>query len=100
MNYSSIILRYEKELFESVTPFWEKNCIDKINGGFFSFLARDGAVFETDKYMWVQWRIVYMFACLYLSEYSKQQWLKFALKGYEFLRKNGRDKFGNYYFAL
>lgn len=36
------INRYEKELLESVVPFWEKNCVDRGMGGYFTFLDRDG----------------------------------------------------------
>lgn len=95
-----IIRRYEKELLGSVIPFWEKHCMDRRNGGYFTCLDRDGSIYDKDKYMWMQWRIVYMFTVMYLSEYSKDKWLKIALHGYEFLHEKGRDRSGNYYFAL
>ncbi|MDD2479238.1 MAG: AGE family epimerase/isomerase, partial [Victivallaceae bacterium] len=70
MEFASIIKRYEQELLESTIPFWEKNCEDRQYGGYFTCLDRDGSVFDTEKYMWMQWRIVYMFATLYRSEYG------------------------------
>lgn len=97
------ILRYEKELLESVIPFWERHCIDEKYGGYFNFLDRDGSVYDTDKSMWMQWRIVYMFATLAETRYAnekREQWLDIARQGYEFLIKNGRDNRGSYYFAL
>jgi N-acylglucosamine 2-epimerase len=92
--------RYENELLTSVIPFWEKNCIDVDYGGYFTFLDRDGAVFDTSKFMWMQWRIVYMFGELYKSEYSKPEWLKIAEDGFQFLHNKGRASSDNYYFAL
>jgi N-acylglucosamine 2-epimerase len=38
----SIIDRYERELVESVIPFWESHCVDREHGGFLICLDRDG----------------------------------------------------------
>jgi len=100
MNFNKTITRYENELLESVVPFWEKNCIDRKYGGYFTFLDRDGSVYDTEKFMWMQWRIVYMFATLYMTEYRKDKWLDIARQGYDFLVKHGKSEDGSYYFAL
>jgi N-acylglucosamine 2-epimerase len=100
MNLNTTIARYEKELLESVIPFWENNCVDKECGGYFTMLDRDGTVYDTMKYMWMQWRIVYMFATLHMTEYGKPEWLDIARNGYDFLLKNGKSEDGTYYFAL
>lgn len=92
--------RYENELLNRVTPFWEKNSPDIENGGFYSCLDREGNVYDTEKYMWMQWRNVYMFATMFKTEYSKPQWLDIAVKGFDFLTKNGRKNDGGYYFSL
>jgi len=101
MNFSNYIKKYESELTNSIIPFWEKNCIDKEYGGFFHFLDRDGSVFDdTIKYMWMNWRIVYMFSELYMTKYKQNNWLDIAKSGYDFLTKHGKDENGQYYFAL
>ena len=92
--------RYERELLESCIPFWEKNCPDLEFGGYFNFLARDGQVFDQEKSMWMQWRIVYMFATLYNSPYRQERWLELAVQGFDFLTRCGKDASGHYYFAL
>ncbi len=92
--------RYERELLESVVPFWEKHSIDRECGGYFNFLTRDGKVFDNEKSMWMQWRMVYMFATLYASEYRQDRWLELSRHGYEFLTQHGKDQHGNYYFSL
>ena len=50
----------------------------------------------------MQWRIVYMFATLYASEYGKRHsdWLDIAERGFDFLYAHGRLPDGSYYFEL
>ncbi|HBC89025.1 MAG TPA: N-acylglucosamine 2-epimerase [Lentisphaeria bacterium] len=100
MNANRVIERYKSELLEYVTPFWENNCVDTEFGGYYSLLDREGKPFSTDKYMWMQWRIVYMFAIMYKTEYSRPEWLDIAEKGFDFLTKYGKKTDGGYYFAL
>jgi len=100
MDIARIIERYEHELVDSVIPFWENNCVDAECGGYFTMLDRDGSVYDTTKYMWMQWRIVYMFATLYDTVYRKTEWLDIAAKGFDFLTRYGKSEDGSYYFAL
>ena len=100
MNIARIVERYDRELVHSVIPFWQNHCVDKEYGGYFTMLDRDGSVYDTTKYMWMQWRIVYMFATLYESAYRKDEWLNIAIKGFDFLTKHGKSEDGSYYFAL
>ncbi len=102
MNWQPYIERYENELLNRVIPFWEEHCVDREYGGYFTMLDRDGSVYDTSKYMWMQWRVVYMFATLYKSEYGKgrDNWLAIARQGFDFLTKHGRLEDGSYYFQL
>jgi N-acylglucosamine 2-epimerase len=92
--------RYEDELLNSIVPFWENNCIDSTDGGYYSFLDRQGKVYDAEKHIWSEWRIVYMFSTLFMSEYSKPEWLKIAKHGFEFLTKCAKKTDGSYYFTL
>ncbi len=102
MDWKATIDRYENELTQDVIPFWQKNCVDEQFGGYFTMLDRDGSVYDTTKYMWMQWRIVYMFAELYRSRFGagNEEYLKIARDGFDFLYKHGRTEDGSYYFAL
>ena len=91
---------YQKELLEQIIPFWEKNSIDTDFGGYFTCLDRQGKVYDTDKFIWLQGRQVWMFAMLYNKVEKRQQWLDIALHGASFLLKKGRDEGGNWYFSL
>src|SRR5512136_2667735 len=100
MVFEKSIETYERELLENVVPFWENHCIDKEFGGFFNSLDRDGSVFDTDKWMWMQWRIMFMFATLYSSPYRQDRWLEYAKSGFDWLVSHGKDPNGMYYFGL
>ena len=100
MNLSAYVQRYENELIDNVIPFWETHCVDQEYGGYFTSLDRDGSVYDTEKYMWMQWRIVYMFATFYMSPYRQERWLEIARQGFDFLTKHGKSGDGTYYFAL
>ncbi|MBR2372678.1 MAG: AGE family epimerase/isomerase [Lentisphaeria bacterium] len=98
--FEKYIQRYEDELTRKVIPFWEEHCQDKEYGGYFTCLDRDGSVYDSEKYMWMQWRIVYMFAMFYMTPYRKESFLPIAEQGFEFLTKYGKSPDGTYYFAL
>jgi len=102
MNWLEIKGKYEGELKNSVIPFWEQHCVDQKRGGYFTSLDRKGKPYDTDKYMWMQWRIVYQFASLYNGYEPNPAWLKISRQGYDFLTRFGHDKGNddNYYFAL
>ena len=100
MDFEKIRKRYENELYERVIPFWEQHCVDKQYGGYFTSLDRDGSVYDTEKYMWMQWRIVYMFAKFAAARGGCASWLDIASQGYDFLTQHGKSEDGSYYFAL
>lgn len=91
---------YRDELLGNVIPFWMKHSKDETHGGYFTCLDRGGNVFDTDKFMWLQGREVWMFATLYNKLEAKQEWLDMALHGADFMKKHGRDAHGNWYFSL
>lgn len=92
--------QYRAELLENVVPFWTTHCPDREFGGYFTCLDRDGTVYDTEKFMWMQWRIVWMLCQLYHEVEKKQEWLDLAVAGFDFLRAHGKDERGRYYFSL
>lgn len=91
---------YRRELLESILPFWLKYSRDEKNGGYFTCLERNGEVFDTDKFMWLQGRNVWCFSFMYKEITENPEWLKMALHGADFMEKFGRDAEGNWYFSL
>ncbi|MZP65710.1 MAG: AGE family epimerase/isomerase, partial [Bacteroidales bacterium] len=99
-EFSRLSEKYRSELLENIIPFWEKHSIDRENGGFFTCLDRQGHVYDTDKFIWLQGRQVWMFTSLYNHLQKNERWLKIAEDGATFLEKYGRDTEGNWYFSL
>lgn len=91
---------YSATLLNDIIPFWLKNSKDDEFGGYFTCLDREGKVYDTDKFIWLQCRQVWCFSMLYNQVENKQQWLDFAIQGAEFLKTHGRDAEGNWYFSL
>lgn len=100
VDFKQISSRYKRELLENCLPFWLEHSQDKEYGGYFSCLNRDGSVYDTDKFIWLQGREVWMFAMLYNNVEKKQQWLDCAIQGAEFLKKYGHDENWDFYFSL
>ena len=73
---------------------------DNLYGGYFTCLDRMGKVYDTDKFVWLQARQVWMFSTFYNKIEKRPEWLDMANNGARFLEKYGRDKKGNWYFAL
>ena len=91
---------YLGELTNNVIPFWERFCPDTEYGAYFTCLDRDGSVYDTEKFMWMQWRIVWMFCELCTKLEKRESWLRLADDGYKFLTEHGKDAQGSYYFSL
>lgn len=91
---------YHQQLFEDVLPFWLRHSLDNTSGGYFTSLQRSGAVFDTDKFIWLQSRQVWTFSRMYNTVRKDENWLATALHGADFLIKHGRDSAGNWYFSL
>ncbi len=91
---------YKEELLEQIVPFWMRHSKDEKNGGFFTCLDQFGRVFDTDKFMWLQGRQVWLFSMLYNNVERRQEWLDMALHGASFMQQHGRDENDAWYFSL
>lgn len=100
MNLRPYAERYRAELLDNVIPFWLKYSPDREHGGYFTCLDRDGAVYDTRKYVWLQGRAAWMFARLYNELEPRAEWLEFSASCVDFLRRYARDPKGRCYFSL
>ena len=100
MDIDLLAKQYKTELLDNVVPFWLHKSQDEMHGGYFTCLDRKGDVFDTDKFVWLQGRQVWLFSMLYNKVEQKQEWLDCAIQGAEFLKKHGHDGNYNWYFSL
>lgn len=100
MNFQKLANQYRDELLNNILPFWLDKSQDKEFGGYYTCLDRRGDVYDTDKFIWLQGRQVWLFSMMYNKVEKKQEWLDCAIQGAEFLRKYGHDGNLNWYFSL
>ncbi len=91
---------YRRMLLEDILPFWLRHSLDRECGGYFTCLSRDGQVYDTDKFLWLQGRQVWTFAKMHRRVRLEPAWLEAARIGAEFLRDHGRDEQGRFFFSL
>ncbi|WP_460200308.1 AGE family epimerase/isomerase, partial [Scytonema sp. NUACC21] len=99
-DFKGLAELYKNALLNDVLPFWEKHSIDWEQGGYFTCLDREGKVYDTDKFIWLQNRQVWTFSKLYNQLEKRENWLAIASNGAHFLAQHGRETDGNWYFAL
>ncbi len=97
---TDIVKRFERNLFESVIPFWEKHSLDAQYGGHFTCLTREGRVYDDRKYVWMNGRAVWTFSKLYNTVERRESWLANATQILDFLLAHSRDEQGRCFFSL
>ncbi|MHB9130723.1 MAG: n-acyl-d-glucosamine 2-epimerase [Armatimonadota bacterium] len=99
-NPQALREQYASALMNDVIPFWQRHSPDRECGGYFTCLDRDGSVYDTDKFVWLQARQVWMFSKFYNTLERRAEFLDIAASGAIFLAEHGHDKHGDWYFAL
>jgi N-acylglucosamine 2-epimerase len=87
-------------LVNDTLPFWTEHAIDKVDGGYSTFLDRKGALLSTQKPMWVAGRFAWMLARLYNELEPNPEWLELSRHGIEFIEKYGFDHDGRMYYLV
>jgi N-acylglucosamine 2-epimerase len=91
---------YRDGLLNDTVPFWLNHAPDERHGGFMTFLGADGGVVSTDKPMWVMGRITWLLARLYNTVEKREDWLRWARHGIDFIRRHGFDSDGRMFYAV
>ncbi len=64
MDFQLLANQYRDELLNNILPFWLDNSQDDEFGGYFTCLDREGKVYDTDKFVWLQGRQVWLFSLM------------------------------------
>ena len=97
--FNDLLCFYEKEL-DNTLDFWYNHGYDKVNGGFYTCLEKDGSVFDTDKAVWAQGRGLWVFSKAYNFIKKDPRYLEAAKKAYEFIINNCYDLDSRMYFTV
>jgi len=98
MDFGDLARVHRDLLLQDVVPFWIRHSPDRECGGLFTFLDEDGSVYGTDKPIWLQGRIAWLFARLCNAVEKREEWLELSRHGLEFLRRHGYDDDGRMFF--
>ncbi len=91
---------FRKELLESCVPFWLNHGRDTVNGGVLNCLDRTGAVYSTDKSVWMQGRTAWTFAHLCNQFGYNREWADFSKSCLDFLQAHCIDTDGRMFFTV
>src|SRR5690606_35592170 len=79
-----------RHLFGHVLPFWEAHALDQA-GGLLTCISDSGEILSTDKWLWSQWRAVWVFRRIYNRLQPDPRWLEPARQIADFCIKFGWD---------
>ena len=87
-NPASEQKRLRQLLLGDVIPFWMRHAVDA-DGGINSCIGDDGTVHSRDKWLWSQWRAVWVFATLCEVYGPHDAWLRVAQDTANFCLQHG-----------
>lgn len=91
---------YKTDLTENIMPFWMEHGWDKVNGGVYTCLDRDGSLIDTTKSVWFQGRFAFICAYAYNNVEKNPMWLEAAKSTLDFIEKHCFDENGRMYFSV
>lgn len=91
---------YKKDLCENIMPFWLKNGLDRVNGGIYTGLDRDGSLIDSTKSVWFQGRFAFVCSFAYNTIEKNPEWLAAAKSTIDFIEAHCFDSDGRMYFEV
>lgn len=91
---------YLEELKSDILPFWLKNGWDRVNGGFYTCVDRDGSLMDSTKSVWFQGRSAFTFSYAYNYIEKNPDWLSASRSAIEFMEAHCFDVQGRMYFEV
>ncbi len=91
---------YREELVTNIMPFWLKNGLDKVNGGVYTCLDRDGSLMDSTKSVWFQGRFGFIAAFAYNNIEKNPEWLAASKSCIDFIEAHCIDKDGRMFFEV
>lgn len=88
-DFASLRDFLRRHLTDNVMPFWTAHALDAA-GGINTCIRDDGTLLSRDKWMWSQWRAVWVFSTLYSNLEPRREWLAAAEGIYRFARDHGQ----------
>lgn len=91
---------YKTDLTENIMPFWMEHGWDKVNGGVYTCVDRDGSLIDSTKSVWFQGRFAFICAYAYNNVEKNPLWLEAAKSTLDFIENHCFDGNGRMYFSV
>lgn len=91
---------YREDLIKNILPFWLHNGLDRVNGGFYTCVNRDGSLLDSTKSVWFQGRAGFIFALAYNKIEKNPEWLAASKSAIDFIEKYCFDTDGRMFFEI
>lgn len=91
---------YKTDLTENIMPFWMEHGWDKVNGGVYTCVDRDGSLIDSTKSVWFQGRFAFICAYACNNVEKNPMWLEAAKSTLDFIEKHCFDENGRMYFSV
>ena len=103
-DIASLREKYRTDLLNDTVPFWLNHALDREHGGYYTSVARDGTLTDSDKSVWFQGRFAWLLSTLSADVEAnaahRDQWTVAAKSGIEFLQRYGFAPDGQMYFTV
>jgi len=92
--------RYQDDLKENILPFWLKYGLDRVHGGVYTCVDRDGTLIDSTKSVWFQGRFGFICAYAYNNIEANEEWLSASKSCVDFIEQHCFDTDGRMYFEV
>lgn len=92
--------RYRDDLENNILPFWLTHGLDRVNGGVYTCLDREGQLMDTTKSVWFQGRFAFVCGFAYNNVTPNKEWLDAAKQTIDFIENHCTDEQGRMYFEV
>ena len=92
--------KYRNDLVNDIMPFWLKNGLDRVNGGVYTCVDRDGSLIDSTKSVWFQGRFAFVCSFAYNTIEKNPEWLAAAKSTIDFIEAHCFDTDGRMYFEV
>ena len=92
--------RYRRDLLDNILPFWLEHGLDRVNGGVYTCVDREGRLMDSTKSVWFQGRAAFIYSYAYLRVEKRPEYLEMAKSCLDFIEKYCFDSDGRMYFEV
>jgi len=92
--------RYISDLTTDILPFWLKHGLDRVNGGVYTCVDREGHLMDSTKSVWFQGRCAFVYCFAYNNIEKRPEYLEMAKSCLDFIEAHCFDTDGRMYFEV